>query len=106
MPRKEYAFQLDDEGLEWIRVRLTTAHGRLTQFAVQYETIIDGQLCPVVRFDNAHGYAHRDLLNRQGRIKQKDAMPGNPTLAEALTQGRNDIVRNWPRYRREYFGGE
>jgi hypothetical protein len=59
-----------------------------------------------VRFDNAHGYAHRDLLNRQGRVKQKDPIPGNPTLAEALTRGQQDIMQNWQRYRREFFEDE
>lgn len=52
---------------DWFRVRIVTVDGRVTDFTVQYETLINGKFLPVARYDCAHGYPHRDLLNREGK---------------------------------------
>jgi hypothetical protein len=53
----------------------------------------------VARYDGAHGFAHRDLLDREGRVVDKRAIPGGPTYGEALQIGRQDFTANWRRYR-------
>jgi hypothetical protein len=97
MPEITYELALDDARADWLRARFTT---------VQYETTISGLRMPVVRFDNAHGFAHRDLLDRNGRIIEKRPIPGNPSPDMALAQGEREIRRNWPRYRAAFFGDE
>lgn len=44
--------------------------GRLMFFRVQYETQIGNVWYPVVRYDTAHGFAHRDILNLKGEVKK------------------------------------
>ena len=104
MPEIDYDVALDDAELEWMRVRLTTVRGRVVTYTVQYETTIDDRRAPVVRFDNAHGFPHRDLLNRHGRIIDKRPIPGHPSPEAALAQGEFEIRSNWPRYRAAFFG--
>ena len=44
-----------------VRVR-----GRIVFFRVQLETLVGKTWMPVVRYDTAHGFAHRDLLDKRG----------------------------------------
>ncbi len=37
-------------------------------FRVQYETKVGGTWYPVVRYDTAHGFTHRDLLDMKGNV--------------------------------------
>jgi hypothetical protein len=104
MAEIEYEVQLDEAGLEWLRVRIITAGGHVMNFAIQYETTIAGERAPVVRYDNAHGFAHRDLIDRidrKGRVT-KERLAGAPAPKIALDIGPRDIRSNWHRYRR-YF---
>jgi hypothetical protein len=50
----------------------------------------------IVRFDNAHGFPHRDLLSPQG-LQSKTAMP-NLTNAEALSFAVRDIRERYREY--------
>ena len=103
----EYEVDLDPEGnpeREWLRVRIATEKGNVVAFTVQYETTIDGERVPVARYDSAHDFAHRDLLDRRGRVIDKRPIPGNPTFKEGLEIGRRDLLDNWRRYRANFLG--
>ncbi len=103
MPYREYEVPLDDEAREWLRLRITTEGGGVVAFTAQYETTLAGRRTPIVRYDGAHGYAHRDLLDRRGRVVDKRPLPGNPTYKEALEIGRRDLLDNWSAYRRAFL---
>ena len=105
MPPHDFDVPLDDAALEWIRYRFTTQGADVTVFTVQYETTIDGERVPVVRYDTAHGFAHRDRMNRQGEEIRKETVGEGLSLKEALNLGEQDIKANWPRYREEFFRG-
>ena len=47
-----------DIGSSHLRIK-----GQVIDFAIQYETFIDGEWFPVVRYDTSHGFAHRDIMN-------------------------------------------
>ena len=102
MPDIEYEVQLDDSGMEWLRVPITTAGGQVMTFTIQYETITHGERAQVVRCDNAHGFAHRDLIDRQGRVT-KHPLAGAPAPKTALDTGVRDIRANWRRYRQNFL---
>ena len=106
MPEIDFEQPLDATLEEWLRMRFTTVGGRVVTYTVQYETTVGGKRAPVVRFDNAHGFPHRDRLDRLGRVIEKRIIPGNPAPGEALTQGQLDIRTNWRRYRAAFFGEE
>ena len=103
MPSLEYEIPLDDEAREWLRVRIDTEGGDVVAFTVQYETTIGDERAPVVRYDGAHGFAHRDRLDRRGDVVEKHRLPGDPTFKEALDIGVRDLRANWRRYRTAFL---
>jgi hypothetical protein len=104
MPEIEYEFQLDGHGLDWYRFRIVTDRGHVVLFTTQYETTVDGRRVPVVRYDNAHGFAHRDRLNRRGDVIEKSPFAEGLTPAQALNIDIRDIRSNWRKYRQDFFG--
>lgn len=70
--------------------------GEIVRFVVQFETRVEGKWYPVVRYDTAHGFAHRDRLSPKGE-KTKTILP-QMSYNEALTFAQNDIQINWNRY--------
>jgi hypothetical protein len=43
---------------------------KILYFRVQYETLVKEKWYPVVRYDTAHGFAHRDLLNFKCEVEK------------------------------------
>ena len=70
------------------------------QFVVQYEAQIHGQWQPVVRYDTAHGFAHRDLLHPDGRA-DKQWLPWM-AFSVAMTYATQELKTEWRRYRRAF----
>ena len=59
---------------------------------------------PVVRYDTRHGFAHRDLLDKNGK-KQKTPM-FTEDYSEALTFAEYDIQSNWRIYKERFLKGD
>lgn len=89
---------IDDE----LRVRIITEAGRVIEFMVQYEAIIDGQRHRVVRYDTAHGDPHRDLLDADGHTIEKHWLPGWD-FGVALQEALRDLRTHWPQYRADFI---
>jgi hypothetical protein len=83
------------------RVRHVKTGGKITEFVVQYEIFVDGQWYPVVRYDTAHGYAHRDLLHADGRKEKTTLMFKDLNLC--LTYAEHDLRLNWRNYSDQYL---
>lgn len=81
-----------------IRVR-----GKIVFFRVQLEISWKDQWQPVVRYDTAHGLAHRDLMNRKGEVTKTPLF--NQDFNDAPTFAENDLKTNW-RYYKRYFQGD
>src|SRR5215216_3596816 len=103
MPTTEYEDPLDDEALEWFRFRVRTEGNAVAGFALQYETTVEGRRVPVVRYDMAHGFAHRDLYNLKGNEIEKLPLPEHFSIKETIAFAEHDIRDNWPHYRAEFF---
>ena len=78
-----------------------TDKGKVIEFVVQYETLFENKWVPIVRYDTAHGYAHKDLMNPDGS-KEKTFL-GIVDLNNALTLADTDIKENWERYKKRYL---
>jgi len=78
--------------------------GKIVFFRVQYETKIDEQWYPVVRYDTAHGFAHRDLLGIDGSVVKTPLF--NQDFNDALTFAQSDLKTNWEHYRKRFVGGK
>ena len=83
-----------------IRTSFSTARGRVNGFSIQLEVHREANWHPVVRYDSAHGVAHRDLLHPDGR-QHKTLLPLS-SFADALTFAQADLNKNWREYRRRF----
>jgi hypothetical protein len=88
MPEREYIIDLGIS--DRLRIRILTDHARVMDFVVQYETRNVGTFQLVVRFDYSHGFAYRDVLDRGGALRSKDALPEHMDLKEALGYAERD----------------
>ncbi|GJQ23500.1 MAG: hypothetical protein HRU72_06495 [Planctomycetia bacterium] len=78
--------------------------GKIIYFRIQYETKVGNTWYPVVRYDTAHGYAHRDILNIRGVIKKTPLF--NQNYNDALTFAENDLKSNWQYYKKRFLEEE
>jgi hypothetical protein len=62
---------------------------------------IGGHVYPVVRYDTAHGYVHRDSMDWTGRVVDKLPIYGR-SYSQAMTEAISDIRSHWRTYRAEF----
>lgn len=77
--------------------------GSIVFFRLQYETWFEGKWRAVVRYDTAHGFAHRDLLDISGNVEKTPLF--NQDFKDALTFAENDLRTNWPYYKEHFTEG-
>ena len=78
--------------------------GRVIYFSLQYETVIGNKWYPVVRYDTAHGFAHRDLINQKGEVTKTPLFIHD--YNDALTFADSDLKANWEIYKERFLRGE
>jgi len=86
-----------------VRIRFRRNAARIELFSVQLEISIEGQFLPVVRWDTAHGFAHRDHLDWNGETDHWDQMINWDDFNASLTEAINDAIENWDRYRSDFI---
>jgi hypothetical protein len=96
-----YRYALSDDERNLLRVRWLADPGLVRRFTVQYEAVIEGRTYPVIRWDTAHGFVHRDTLDRNGRVIDKLPVYGT-SYNDAMTDAIADIKRHWPTYREAF----
>lgn len=84
-----------------IRARFKTEKGEVKEFMIQMEVRYEGKWVPVVRFDTAHGYAHKDTFYRGVRQKKEELVFG--TFNESFTFAQLDLSRNWKNYKKAFL---
>jgi hypothetical protein len=81
MQTVEYEHNLGPGGI--VRARFEKEAGRIHSFVYQLECLLSEEWHVVVRYDSAHGFAHRDIL-RPGRETAKEPI-NISDFNEALT---------------------
>lgn len=76
---------------------------RIVRFVVQLEVRHPrrGTWHPVIRFDTAHGFAHRDWLHADGSV-EKTALPVED-YSQALNYAEADLKEQWQVYRNRFL---
>ena len=82
-----------------IRVRIDVERGRVTAFTMQLECYVDEEWRPVVRYDSAHGQPHRDVLDWDGRVIEKDWLSPAMAQQEVIRFAERDLSDNALHYR-------
>ena len=96
---KSYEILLSPEDRE--RYRHVRQGKRILAFTVQYETLVEGEWRPVVRYDTAHRVVHKDIVDLKGR--EKKVWLGMSDLREALLLADRDIRANWQQYKDRFL---
>lgn len=93
----EYLFYLNAESTDRLRVYAQKGKGEILEFVVQYEALILGDWKPVVRYDTAHGFAHKDVIRANGEVIKHPLFFETYNLA--FTFATLDLKANWRQYR-------
>ena len=100
MPEK-FWIQDFETGLDRVRVNFITEHGQVkTIIVIQYEAHIDGKWRAIVRFDETHGFFHRDVMSPTGRQQKIPMIRSDKSLA--LNEAIAEIKQFWRAYRKAY----
>jgi len=102
MQEIEYVFFLSSEMEDRLRVLAHKESKEILEFLVQYEAFIQGKWYPIVRYDTAHNFAHKDTLHPDGRAEKQPLYFNNYNLA--FTYAIMDLKRFWKEYREKYQG--
>jgi len=100
VPTIEYVFLLPTGDLQ-LRHRHTRERGHVTAFVVQLELWWRGAWQAIVRYDTAHGFAHRDLISPSGTVTKTSMGLGDWSMA--LTVAMDDLKVNWSWYRERFL---
>ena len=84
-----------------MRIKLQLDKSELIDVVYQYESFIDGKWIPVVRYDCAHGFFHRDTLMPDGS-KEKQVIEIDD-LKTASKYAEQDLKDRWEWYRDKYI---
>ena len=98
---KEFIKSLDEEGNERMRVRLTITKGKLTDIVFQYESLIENKWTPIVRYDMAHSFFHRDVM-KPNKEKEKTVIEIHG-MKESAIFAEQDIKDKWEFYKLRYI---
>lgn len=98
---RRFETRLGQDVADWLRVRFLVERGTVLRFTVQYEAVVEGTTFPVVRWDTAHGFVHRDTLDWEGRVVEKLPV-ASPSYNDAMTKAIVDIRSRWPTFREEF----
>ncbi len=104
MQEIEYLIYLTAESTDRLRVSAQKMKRIILEFAVQHEALMSDQWQPIVRYDTAHGFAHKDIMKANGKtIKQPLFFE---TYNLAFTYTTIDLKLNWKKYREDFSRGD
>lgn len=101
MKEKEFELFLDKNEVERLRVRMKIENGELIDVVFQYESFIGNKWYPIVRYDCAHGFFHRDTMKPNGD-KEKQVIE-IPNLKDAAKYAEQDLKDRWEWYRERFI---
>ena len=98
---EKFWLQNFETGLDRLRIHFITQNGQVISIiVVQYKAYIDGKWRPIVRFDEAHGFFHRDIMLPSGEQVKSSRPSTDKNLA--LNDAISDIKNFWPTYRETF----
>lgn len=89
---------------DMLRVRIRAERGDVVRYTVQWEAWIEDRVYPVMRYDTAHGRAHRDTLDWHGEVVDKRWDDPDIGLDLALKNAIAEVRANWSAFRRAFTG--
>jgi len=100
MQKIEYVIYLTAESTDRLRINAKKEKGEILEFVVQYEALISEDWKPIVRYDTAHGFAHKDIMRTEGKVIKQPLFFESYNLA--FTYATIDMKANWKKYREDF----
>jgi hypothetical protein len=97
---KEYLKFIDKADSERLRIKIRLEKGKVFDIVVQFESFINNNWTPVVRYDCSHGFFHRDVLHPNGTKEKKTI--AIKELDDALLYAEQDLKDHWEFYKDKY----
>ena len=85
-----------------IRCSFQRVKKRVVRFSVQLEIWYHEEWVPVIRYDNAHGFCHRDTLHPDGTQDKAGVAVGD--VNQTFTYAIEELQANWQAHRIRYLG--
>ncbi len=104
MKKIEYVIYLTAESADRLRVYAQKEKSLILEFVVQYEAIVAEKWQQIVRYDTAHGFAHKDLMKAGGETIKIPLFFETYNLA--FTYATIDLKANWKKYRESFEKGD
>ena len=101
MKEIEFIKDLDKSEFDRLRVKLKTEQGELIDVLYQFESFINNEWKPIVRYDCAHGYFHRDVIYPNGTKEKQEIVIDN--LRHASEYAEQDLKDRWEWYKERYL---
>jgi hypothetical protein len=74
---------------------------QVLKFTVQLEALREDHWHAIVRYDNAHGFCHRDMIHTDGTQDKTAVFVGD--VSATFTHAIDDLKANWPAYHARYL---
>ena len=74
---------------------------RIVQYTVQLEILHADRWQPVVRYDNAHGFCHRDTIHADGTQDKTPVYYGDAN--DTFTRAIDELRENWQAHRARFL---
>ncbi|MBI3755073.1 MAG: hypothetical protein HY265_02790 [Deltaproteobacteria bacterium] len=101
MPKEiNFIVPLSSDLKDRIRVIAIQEKGRIIRFVAQYESFIMDAWREVVRYDTAHGFAHKDIIHPNGSAEKQPLKFAD--FNTAFTFAVQDLKIAWKWYRKAY----
>jgi len=84
-----------------LRCRYKRRGQRIVEYTVQLEIRHQSKWQPVVRFDNAHGFCHRDEIHPDGTQTKTPVFVGDAN--ETFTRAIKEVQTNWETHRSRFL---
>jgi hypothetical protein len=97
---RSWLIALDSDDLR-VRCEMQRTGKEIERFTVQLELFHQGAWQPVIRYDNAHGFCHRDLLHPDGTQDKEELSVHDAN--EAFTYANRDVRVNRSAYKERYL---
>lgn len=104
MKEIEYVIYLTAESADRLRRYAQKEKSIILEFVVQYEAKISEKWQQIVRYDTAHGFAHKDIMKAGGGAIKIPLF--FETYNIAFTYATIDLKANWKKYRETFKRGD
>ncbi len=96
MGQKQFFKKLGTDGTIRLRFKIVTRNGKIIDFVVQLEVFVRHKWHPVVRYDFAHGFPHRDILSPNGNEEKKPLILD--TMEQCVQYAEQDLMDRYEWY--------